>query len=154
MTVPVAFQGEVMLAGWSQTHNGGAKVTFWLADDTDLEAFKAMTVAKGKTAGQRLALVAVEIGDDEQPVSPHAPDISPQAEKPKGEKLSWLAFNLCRNPDFLDWVGLESEEVAADHIRAVCEVGSRSDLDHDVTAAARFHEQIRKPFREWMESRK
>ncbi|WYX08203.1 hypothetical protein WJ978_19770 [Achromobacter xylosoxidans] len=68
MTVPVAFQGEVMLAGWSQTHNGGAKVTFWLQDDTDLEAFKAMTVAKGKTAGQRLALVAVEIGDDEQPV--------------------------------------------------------------------------------------
>ncbi|WLW59848.1 hypothetical protein RA224_21775 [Achromobacter aegrifaciens] len=162
MTIPVAFQGEVMLAGWSQTHNGGAKVTFWLSDEDDLAAFKAMTVAKGKTAGQRLALVAVEIGDDERPVvstEREASGIVSQesansADKVKGDKLSWLAIRLCRNSDFLEWIGMESEEVAADHIRSVCEIGSRSDLDHDVAAAYRFHEQIRKPFREWMESRK
>lgn len=148
MTVPVAFQGEVMLAGWSQTHNGGAKVTFWLADDTDLEAFKAMTVAKGKTAGQRLALVAVEIGDDEQPVIP------PKSRELKGGELARLAGQLCQSQDFQIWLCVESEEVAADHIRHVCEVGSRADLDHDATAASRFHEQIRKPFLAWKESQK
>ena len=154
MSAPIAFQGEVMLAGWSETHNGGAKVTFWLADEGDLAAFKAMTVAKGKTAGQRLAIVAVEIGDDEQPVSPQAEPISPQANKAKGGELARLAGQLCQSPDFLRFIGMESEEVAADHIRDVCEVGSRADLDHDVTAAARFHEQIRKPFLAWKESHK
>lgn len=68
MNVQPTFQGEVQLAGWSESHNSGCKVTFWLADPSDLEAFRAMTVRKGNTAGQRLACVLVEIGDDEQPV--------------------------------------------------------------------------------------
>lgn len=154
MTVPVAFQGEVMLAGWSQTHNGGAKVTFWLQDDTDLEAFKAMTVAKGKTAGQRLALVAVEIGDDEKPVSPHAHAVSPHAERPKGGELAKLAGCLCDDPDFLFWADVGNSEAAAQWIRNLCGVSSRAMLDHDLRAAAIFHQEIRKPFREWAESQK
>lgn len=162
MTVPVAFQGEVMLAGWSQTHNGGAKVTFWLSDEDDLAAFKAMTVSKGKTAGQRLALVAVEIGDDEQPVASRkqgtsgvvSQECANAGDKTKGGELAKLAGCLCQSQDFQLWLCVESEETAADHIRAVCEIGSRADLDHDVIAAARFHEQIRKPFRDWLESRK
>lgn len=155
MSAPIAFQGEVMLAGWSQTHNGGAKVTFWLADDTDLEAFKAMTVAKGKTAGQRLALVAVEIGDDEQPVSPHAPAVSPQAEKPKGEKLAWLAIQLCKNPKFWDFAGVSNEVNAREWLLTICgSINSRRDLDTDKEAAYLFHTNVRKPFRDWMESRK
>lgn len=141
--LPVAFQGEVMLAGWSETHNGGAKVTFWLQDSGDLDAFKAMTVAKGKTAGQRLALVAVEIGDDEQPVQ--------REEKPKGGELARLAGMLCQNPAFQAFVpecseGLSSEENAADWIRRVCGIKSRAELDHSTEAAARFHERVRKPF--------
>lgn len=69
MTTPV-FQDELMLAGWSETHTGGAKVTFWLPDASALDAFRTMTVKKGNTAGQRFACVLVEIGDDEQPVEP------------------------------------------------------------------------------------
>lgn len=145
MTVPVAFQGEVMLAGWSQTHNGGAKVTFWLSDEDDLAAFKAMTVAKGKTAGQRLALVAVEIGDDEQPKA--------QPEK-KGGDLAKLAGRLCEDPDFLFWADVGDSEAAAQWIRNLCGVSSRAMLDHDLRAAAIFHQEIRKPFREWKESPK
>lgn len=152
MTIPVAFQGEVMLAGWSQTHNGGAKVTFWLQDDTDLEAFKVMTVAKGKTAGQRLALVAVEIGDDEQPIARDA--AIPASEKPKAEKLSWLAVQLCRNVDFLEFICAGNERVARDWICQQCGIFSRGDLDRDEIAADRFHQLVRKPFRDWMESRK
>lgn len=152
MTVPVAFQGEVMLAGWSQTHNGGAKVTFWLQDDTDLEAFKAMTVAKGKTAGQRLALVAVEIGDDEQPKPVMG---KPMTAIPKGEKLSWLAVQFCNNPHFWDFAGVSGELAAREWILRMsgC-VNSRSELDSNEDAALLFHANVRKPFRNWMESRK
>ncbi|MFY3577035.1 hypothetical protein ACOTI8_30520 [Achromobacter xylosoxidans] len=143
MTVPVAFQGEVMLAGWSQTHNGGAKVTFWLADDTDLEAFKAMTVAKGKTAGQRLALVAVEIGDDEQPKA--------QPEQ-KGGELAKLAGMFCQQPEFWEFAGYaQNPEGAKDWILSICGIQSRRQLDHDPVAAQTFHDRVRKPY---LESRK
>lgn len=141
MEAPVAFQGEVMLAGWSETHNGGAKVTFWLQDSNDLDAFKAMTVAKGKTAGQRLALVAVEIGDDEQPVR--------REQKPKGGELARLAGQLCQNPEFLEWCEAENAEAAAEWIRNTCDVASRAELDHDIGAANKFHQLVRLPFLEW-----
>lgn len=62
------FQDEVQLAGWSETHTGGPKVTFWLQDAEQLAVFKALTARKGNTAGHRFACVLVEIGDDEQPV--------------------------------------------------------------------------------------
>ncbi len=143
MTVPVAFQGEVMLAGWSQTHNGGAKVTFWLSDEDDLAAFKAMTVAKGKSAGQRLAVVAVEIGDDEQP--------KPQPEQPKGGELAKLAGMFCQSVQFWEFCRADDADEARDWILRVCGVQSRRDLDHNPTAAKIFHERIRKPY---MESRK
>ncbi len=145
MTVPVAFQGEVMLAGWSQTHNGGAKVTFWLSDEDDLAAFKAMTVAKGKTAGQRLAVVAVEIGDDEQPKP------QPQPEQPKGGELAKLAGMFCQSVHFWEFCRADDADEARDWILRVCGVQSRRDLDHNPTAAQIFHERVRKPY---LESRK
>lgn len=163
MTVPVAFQGEVMLAGWSQTHNGGAKVTFWLADEGDLAAFKSMTVAKGKVAGQRLALVAVEIGDDEQPVASSeqgtngvvSQECANAGDKPKGEKLSWLAVQLCKNPHFWDFAGVSNEVNARKWLLTMCgNIKSRGDLDTDEEAADLFHANVRKPFREWVEARK
>jgi hypothetical protein len=68
MNKRTAFQGELMLSGWSDSHTGGSKVTFWLPDDADLDIFRMMTVKKGKTAGQRFMAVLVELGDDEKPV--------------------------------------------------------------------------------------
>lgn len=62
------FHGEMQLAGWSESHNSGCKVTFWLQSSEDLEAFRALTVRKGNTAGQRFMAALVEVGDDEQPV--------------------------------------------------------------------------------------
>lgn len=69
------FSGEVQLAGWRETHKSGAVVSFFLSDPEDLEKFRGLTVAKGKTAGQRFACVLVEIGDDELPVATCAPPI-------------------------------------------------------------------------------
>ncbi len=68
---------DLMLAGWDHSHNGGIKVTFWLADEASLEYFKNATVRKGKTAGQRYAAVLVQLQDDETP--------DPQSVKPLTE---------------------------------------------------------------------
>lgn len=62
------FQGEVQLVGWSDTHTRGPIIALRLSDSEELEVFKGMTVRKGGVAGQRLACVLVEIGDDEKPV--------------------------------------------------------------------------------------
>lgn len=35
MTVPT-INLEVMLAGWTESHSGGAKLTFWLPDGADM----------------------------------------------------------------------------------------------------------------------
>ena len=66
-----SFQGELMLAGWKDTHNGGATVTFWLPDPAELEVFRGMTAKKGNVAGQRFMAVLVEVGDDEKAAPTH-----------------------------------------------------------------------------------
>lgn len=140
------FQGEMQLAGWSDTHNGGAKVTFFLADAADLDAFRTLTIRKGNHAGHRFMAALVEIGDDEQPV---------QTGQQKGGELAKLAGQFCNNPEF--WKFLHAKhgwpcsmtEDAAKLIRNRCHINSRSELDHKPEAAAIFHEQFREPFVEW-----
>jgi hypothetical protein len=150
------FSGEMQLAGWSESHNGGCKVTFWLSDPDDLEAFRAMTVRKGNTAGQRLMAALVEIGDDEQPVQPEeAPQI---ADKPKGGPLSKEAALLCRNEAFLLWLEFEqciedAATLAPEWIRQECGVLSRAELDTQPTAGQRFINNIRAPFMRWHRER-
>jgi hypothetical protein len=161
------FSGEMQLAGWSESHNGGCKVTFWLADPSDLEPFRAMTVRKGNQAGQRLMAALVEVGDDERPVQ--------EPEKPKGGPLSELAGQWCRRDDFKQWirpvydrimggdgtgygdvtpedVGGE-EKYAAHAICVICEINSRRELDHNAEAAALFHTLIREPYAKWQQER-
>lgn len=149
----VAFKGEVMLAGWSESHNGGAKVTFFLSSVDDLDAFRKMTVAKGKQAGQRLMCVLVEIGDDEQPVN--------QRDK-HGGSLTKLAAMFCQSERFWQWARLtdpsawsqaealaltdEPIKVAAEFIRHKCGVKSRAELDTNSAAAKLFHERVRIPY--------
>lgn len=62
------YADELMLAGWRETHNGGATVTFWLPESALLDVFRGMTVRKGNTAGQRFAAVLVEIDNDGTPL--------------------------------------------------------------------------------------
>jgi hypothetical protein len=151
------FQGSVMLAGWADSHNGGAKVAFWLEDPKDLDVFRGLTVAKGKTAGQRFAMVLVEIDDDEQPKQ-----MEEKPEEPKGGALAKLAGQLCQNLAFRHWFwtkrwqtpkghdievdGTMEAEETAEAIRQVCGVISRAELDHNDAAAEIFHEKIRKPW--------
>jgi len=155
------FQGEVQLAGWSESHNGGCKVTFWLSDPTDLDAFRVMTVRKGNTAGQRLACVLVEIGDDEQPVQqePAAPGPAPAEPEQKGGELAKLAGMWCAAPGFWEFLNSNSTgkwtvtnaEQAAAVVRKVCRVETRAMLDHDEHAGMRFQEFIRLPYMRWQQ---
>lgn len=143
--VPVAFKGEFMLAGWSETHNGGAKVTFWLTDPEQLSAFKEMTSAKGKQAGQRLAAVLVEIGDDEEPVDRRT--------------VSQTAAALCKEPLFWAWLNTASgrgdgdpsvmdEAGAAEALRRMLGISSRSEIDKQHWARVGFL-SIRDTFLRW-----
>jgi len=160
MTTPL-FSDEVQLAGWSDSHTSGAKVTFWLSDPALLEPFRGMTERKGKTAGQRLAMVLVEIGDDEKPV--------PQPDKPKepiGE-LCRLAVMWCKDEQFQRWVQLRGinrvvdgnnlphffgsgEDEAKSFILEFCGIGSRKELDTNTAAATKFHMGIRNPYMEYL----
>lgn len=149
----IAFKDEVMLAGWSDSHNGSPKVTFFLRDSSALEAFRHLTVAKGKQAGHRFAMVLVEIGDDEQPVN--------QQDK-KGGALTKLAAMFCTQERFWQWARLTDEdcwkraealamtekpiEVSAEWIRLQCGVKSRRELDSNQSASKIFHEKIRIPY--------
>jgi hypothetical protein len=142
------FHGEMQLAGWSESHNSGCKVTFWLQSSEDLEAFRALTVRKGNTAGQRFMAALVEIGDDELPVQ------QPEPEKAKGGALAKLAGMLCAEPEFWNFLThqfaltakCESDRAAAEIIREVCDIGSRAELDSDPVAEKNFHEKIRGPW--------
>ena len=127
----------------------GAKVTFWLSDSASLEAFKKMTVAKGKTAGQRLAMCLVEIDDDEQPKIP-------VQEKPKGGALSvWLALR-CKEQGFWDFVEakgyapVNSEQDCNEAVKLFLGIDSKSEIDNDKEAEARFHSMIRLPYSRWL----
>jgi hypothetical protein len=124
---------ELMLAGWSVTHNGGAKLTFW-CNEEDLEHFKHATVKKGNTAGQRYMAALVEIGDDEQP-----------ARKPP-TPLFTSAVMLCKSEEFQRFTDPQNvsqqtnnpEEHASQYIKDFCRIKSRKDLDTDSTAASYF----------------
>lgn len=171
------FSDEVMLAGWQETHTGGAKVTFWLQSSEALDVFRGMTAKKGNTAGQRMACVLVLINDDETPITPaenSRPKLdraeeerTPQAqgvETPAGNSkpgpLCMLAVRWCAMPEFWAWL-CENEEVPATAAASVgeafakewmlmrCYVGSRRDLDHNTAAGMLFNDLIRRPFMAW-----
>lgn len=52
----------------------------------------------------------------------------------------------CKERDFQRFLGVDGEQAAARRVKEVCEVGSRTELDSDPTAAARWDERIRKAY--------
>ena len=74
-----------------------------------------------------------------------------QTEKQKGGPLCTLAAIWCKDEDFRDWLGVDSEEEAAKFIRRTCGIESRSLLDHYEQAATRFNEHFRIPYKEYLE---
>jgi hypothetical protein len=155
MRLQPTFSGEIQLAGWSESHTGGCKVTFWLQSNEDLEAFRALTVRKGNTAGHRFMAALVEIGDDEQPVV----NKSLTTEKPKGGALAKLAGMWCNDPEFWAWLETDpdnachSAQGAAACLYAICGIESRAELDHNKQAAEIFHTFVRGPYQQHLIAR-
>jgi hypothetical protein len=156
MSITPTFAGEMQLAGWSESHTGGCKVTFWLQGPDELAAFRALTVRKGNTAGHRFMAALVEIGDDEQPVTTEVvPDVGiPITGKPKGGALAKLAGMWCNEPEFQAWLStilpkrypILGPDDAANCLRTICEIDSRAELDSNASAADLFNVYIRGPY--------
>ena len=131
------FQGEVMFAGWSESHSTGAKITLWLSDPNDLDAFRLMTAKKSNLSGQRLMAVFVEIGEDEKPVT---------------QKLSQQAALLCKSMGFQQFAESklgyaversdQREVVAINFLRRMCGIASRAELDTDGKAGMKYQQLL------------
>lgn len=150
MSITPTFSGEVQLAGWSESHNGGCKVTFWLSDPSDLDAFRTLTVRKGNTAGHRMMAALVEINDDEQPVPP---TIQPR----KDHSWSRQAGIWCQDKEFQAWVahcqGVDesfvNEGVARAFVLMKCGIQSRRELDTLESARRFWLADVAGPYRKW-----
>lgn len=149
-----AYQGELMLLGWSQSHSTGAKVTFLLPDDDALECFRHLTVKKGATAGQRFMAVLVQINEHDEPITPGT-----DTTRSKKDSLTMSAVLLCKSDDFQKFVAskigfqLESpegrEQQAKEYMTTFCRIDSRKELDNSPTAAHLFA-QLMADYRNWL----
>lgn len=160
MSTPIFWQGELMLAAWTNSHRSGPKLTF-AADVDALEAFCHLTTKDGTKAGQRFAAVFVLLGDDEQPKSVQAPSTLEEARalapSAKPGPLCIEAVQLCSLVRFWDfceqahpeawWRGLdrashkggEGKEQAARYVLlALLGVQSRKEIDADEVVKGRF----------------
>jgi hypothetical protein len=71
-------------------------------------------------------------------------------EKPKGGPLCTLAARWCKDEDFRDWLGVDTEEEATIFMRSTCGIESRAQLDHDEHAALLFNEHFRIPYKNYL----
>lgn len=126
----IAFNAEVQLLRWSDTSNGGATITLALADHADLEIFKLMTIKKGQQAGQRLACVMVEIGDDEQAVEQPAVAGHPHGGYGKSYQIIFR-LGWPNNPRVKAALKLDTAATAVqvkDHLHRVFDVASLGEV--------------------------
>lgn len=142
----IAYQGELMLLGWSESNTSGRKVTFLLPPDTPEHQFKAFTAKQKGIAGQRFMAVLVQIDEREQPVKQ-------EDQRP----LAAIAAMLCKDQDFWSWVNdakwqggtIMSEDTAREWLCQELDIESRRELDLDKHKGAEFMREIHAPFMEY-----
>lgn len=119
----IAYQGELMLLGWKESHNGGRTVTFLLPEDEVEHPFKPFTVKSGKVGGQRFMAALVQVNEQEQPIKqpakreqigtddPRHPLHKPEKQaKPYGYLAAKLYANgFFLNPKVLEKIGTDEE---------------------------------------------
>ena len=93
---------------------------------------------------------------------------SPEKQRAAGGPLARLSGMWCSQPSFAEWLseamapiwlrtqqlneGLGDHEAAAICVRSICNVASRSELDHDVEAGHKFLTKIRLPYMAHMDA--
>lgn len=133
---------EVQLKDYGESANAGCWVSFRVPSPEDLEPFRGQD-RSGRNArtGKRYTLMLIELTDQEEHVQ--APN------DPKPRKLSQIAGGLCHDQQFQAWmqkrydVQVTTEAEAADLIRMICGVGSRSELDGNPEAAEVFRGMLK-----------
>lgn len=141
---------ELWLLGWSQSHNGGCKVTFQITEET-LELFRNATVKAGKHAGQRYAALLVQLDENDKPVpkepakkadapatkSRQTPAITATSEQKESAKepakhhphfpagLCGLAVKWCDDEHFQEWCAFTYPELWS----------QQGEVRHEVAAA-------------------
>lgn len=58
---------------------------------------------------------------------------------------AWTA-QRCREAAFQRFLGVDSEEAAAEAVRVRCDIQTRAELDRDPAAAARWDERVRRAY--------
>lgn len=165
-TEEVMFRGEVMLAGGGNPLGSGMWVKFWLDNEADEHPFSGSSPRSGQSPGDLFGAVFVELDDDDQAIDQERRD---KAERKNGRGLAQYAGALCHNKLFAQYlsecvsVGEPGKlrtpewwaqgEMIARWMRWTCGIESRSDLDRNEDAAHKFHEQIRKPYSAWADTR-
>lgn len=88
-----------------------------------------------------------------------AQDEAIAADKPKGGQLAKLAGMWCDEPKFWNWlnqsgigISIQNPTDAKLAIYEVCGILSRAELDSQESAAERFHNLIRIPYREYLKT--
>lgn len=84
------------------------------------------------------------------------PEKQAQDKKNDWTPSQWLAMR-CKEPEFQRWLtkgkgiraDADMESVSINYARMLCDIQSRSELDTDPAALARFEERIRKPWAEF-----
>jgi len=136
---------EVQLCDYGESANSGPWVKFRLQNPEDLEPYRGQD-RSGRNArtGKRYTLMLVELSDQDEPVS----NGGHMDETPRPRKLSQIAGGLCHDAAFRKWCELaygdpcQDEAAAAQLLREVCGVESRSHLDSNPDAAALFRELL------------
>lgn len=124
--------------------DGTLRISFDIEPMHAQDAFK-LFAAPGTPA----AIAALAVGYAASP----AISKTETTEKPKGGPLAIEAASMCRNQQYLAWSGHTSEQDAADAMREYLGITSRSQLDHNVDAKARFIKDFRAPFMKYMQAR-
>lgn len=127
---------EVQLKDYGESANAGCWVSFRVPSPEDLETFRGQD-RSGRNArtGKRYTLMLIELNDQEEHV---------QTQEPKARKLAQIAGGLCHDEGFRAWlqkrydVLVTNDAQAADLIRVICGVESRSLLDSNLEAAELF----------------
>jgi hypothetical protein len=142
----IAYQGEMMLLGWSESNASGRKVTFLLPPDTPEHQFKPFTSKQKGVGGQRFMSVLVQIDDHEQPVK-----------QEETRPIASLAAMLCKDKDFWTWLNdakwmggaIMSEDTARDWLCEALDIESRRELDLDKLKGERFMRDVYSPYMDY-----
>ena len=134
-----AYQFESLLASIEPNSDGTVKLSLVVAPDDVNDILLDMKI------GGIFMVVAVQVEDDGSVAKPYLMEM--------GERAMRSAAALCRNERFQEWLvksqrasGM-SEDEAAEAVRKLCGVKSRTELRTSQKAIMKF-EQIRSEFRE------